>query len=51
MDRWARQPEGLHQQQLKERHRIELPASRTADGTHAAALAKARAEKRTRCRS
>ncbi|WP_326655608.1 hypothetical protein [Streptomyces sp. NBC_01750] len=48
LSRYATEPEHVHQQQLEERHRIERPAPRTADSTHAAALAKARAEKRAR---
>ncbi|MFF3460482.1 hypothetical protein ACFYXH_40630 [Streptomyces sp. NPDC002730] len=48
LSRFATEPEHVHLQQLEERHRIERPAPRTADSTHAAALAKARAEKRAR---
>ena len=48
LDRWAREPEHVHQQKQAERQRLESSAPHTADSTRAAALARARAEKRAR---
>lgn len=50
LDRWTREPEDVHLQEQEARQRIERPTPRTADAVHAAAVAKARAEKRGRRR-
>jgi len=51
LKRWSRELEYVHQQEQESRHRIERPAGpRSADSVRAAALARARAEKRSRRR-
>ncbi|MFJ2561362.1 MULTISPECIES: hypothetical protein [unclassified Streptomyces] len=46
--RWAQQPEQVHIEEQAERQRIERPSFASAEATHRAALAKARAEKAAR---
>lgn len=46
--RWAQQPEHVHIEEQAERQRIERPVFASAEATHRAALAKARAEKAAR---
>jgi hypothetical protein len=46
--RWAQQPEHVHIEEQAERQRVEGPAFQSAEATHRAALARARAEKAAR---
>lgn len=51
--RWAsREPEAVHEAQMEDRRRLDMPLTRSRDEeTHRAALARARAEKRAQRRS
>lgn len=46
--RWAQQPEHVHIEEQAERQQVERPAFQSAEATHRAALARARAEKAAR---
>ncbi|MFD4143034.1 hypothetical protein [Streptomyces sp. NPDC058572] len=48
LGRWAREPENVHEEEQAGQRHVQPPPSPTKDGVHAAALAKARAEKRAR---
>jgi hypothetical protein len=51
--RWAsREPEGVHEAQMEDRRRLDMPLPRSrGEETYRAALARARAEKRARRRN